>query len=297
MIFLPKKNLLTFEEIERLCDNFIELGVTKIRLTGGEPLVRKNIIELISQLGSKISNTNLKELTLTTNGTLLYQHSKNLKRYGINRINVSLDTLDPYKYKEITRFGNIKEVLRGIKIAQDNNIKIKINMVAIKNFNENEYEDMVHWCNENNMDISFIEIMPMNETEISRYSQFLPLSKVFEKLNEKFNFYKTNKNTGGPSTYYKSNKLKNNIGFITPLTNNFCANCNRVRITSTGRLYMCLGQNEYIDFKDILRKDYSNDLIKNKILFALKIKPEKHDFIIQKNSKPYIKRFMNVTGG
>ena len=297
MTFLPKKQLLTLEEIERLCDSFIELGINKIRLTGGEPLVRKNIMHLINQLGSKIGDSKFKELTLTTNGTLLSEYAKTLKEAGIDRINVSLDTLNPDKYKKITRYGDISKVLQGIKIAQKFNIKIKINVVAIKNFNEDEYIKIINWCSDNNMDVSFIEIMPMNETESPRYLQFLPLNEVFDKLNKVFNLFKIKKNTGGPSQYYNSTKLLNNIGFITPLTNNFCANCNRVRITSTGRLYMCLGQNDYIDFKDILRKDYSNDYIKEKITLALKLKPEKHDFVIEKNIKPYMSRFMNVTGG
>ena len=297
MTFLPKKELLSFEEIERLCDNFIELGVNKIRLTGGEPLVRKNIIHLINNLGSKIGNSNLKELTLTTNGTLLSKYAKSLKDAGVNRINVSLDTLDSDKYKKITRYGDLNKVLKGIKIAQKCNIKVKINTVAIKNFNEDEFENIINWCNNYNIDLSFIEIMPMNETSLPRHLQFVPLNDVFDKLNKKFDFFKIEKNTGGPSQYYNSKQLINDIGFITPLTNNFCENCNRVRITSTGRLYMCLGQNEYIDFRNILRNDYSDDSIKKKILLALRLKPKKHDFIIKKNVKPYMKRFMNVTGG
>tara|TARA_Y100000590_G_scaffold410551_1_gene503717 strand:- start:1577 stop:2569 length:993 start_codon:yes stop_codon:yes gene_type:complete len=297
MNFLPKKDLLTLEEIERLCDNFINLGVKKIRLTGGEPLVRKNILHLIDNLGKKLNNSNLNEITLTTNGTLLSKYAFKLKRAGVNRINVSLDTLNPEKYKEITRNGDIKKVLNGIKVAQKNNIKIKINTVAIKNFNENEFFDIINWSNQNNIDVSFIEVMPMSETEAPRHLQFVPLTSIFKKINENYNLFKVNKNTGGPSQYYNSKKLNNNIGFITPLTNNFCANCNRVRITSTGRLYMCLGQNDYIDFRDILRKDFSDEHIKNKIISAINLKPEKHDFIIDKNTKPYLNRFMNITGG
>ena len=297
MNFLPKNQLLTLEEIERLCNNFIEVGVNKIRLTGGEPLVRKNILYLIDNLGSKIGKSKLKELTITTNGTLLAKHAKNLKNAGVNRINVSLDTLNQKKYKKITIHGNLSNVIKGIEIAQKNNIKIKINTVAIKNFNEDEFENIINWCNDNNMDLSFIEVMPMNETNMPRHLQFLSLNEVFKKLNKVFDLYKIEKNSGGPSVYYNSKKLNNNIGFISPLTNNFCANCNRVRITSTGRLYMCLGQNDHIDFRDILRKDYSDNYIKEKIFLALSLKPEKHDFIIEKNIKPYMNRFMNVTGG
>ena len=297
MTFLPKKEILSFEEIERLSDNFIELGINMIRLTGGEPLVRKDIIKLISKLNLKINITNLKEITLTTNATLLSIFAKQLKENGINRINVSLDTINHEKYKKITKYGNIKNVLIGIDEAQKNNIKVKINTVAIKNFNENEFEDLIEWTNKRNLDLTFIEVMPMSETEEKRETQFVSLEKIFSNLNKKYNFYKINKNTGGPSRYYNSKKLKNNIGFISPLSNNFCSDCNRVRITSTGKLFMCLGQNEFIDFRDILRNDYSNDFIKEKIQLALNIKPKKHDFIIDKNIKPYMSRRMNVTGG
>ena len=297
MEFLPKKEILTFEEIERLCDNFIEMGVKKIRLTGGEPLVRKNIIKLIKILNSKKNQTNLNEITLTTNGTLLKKYAYDLKKEGVDRINVSLDTIDHNKYKKITKFGNLDKVISGIKEAKKNNIAIKINTVVLKNFNENELEKLINWANKLKIDITFIEVMPMADTDNSRYLQFSPLNKIYDKLDKNFNFIKTNKNTGGPATYYISQKLSNKVGFITPLTNNFCANCNRIRITSTGKLYMCLGQNEYVDFREILRKDYSNDFIKEKIMYALKIKPQKHDFLIEENTKPYLTRHMNVTGG
>ncbi|MDC0037579.1 GTP 3',8-cyclase MoaA [Alphaproteobacteria bacterium] len=297
MTFLPKSEILTLEEIERLCDNFIELGVSKIRITGGEPLVRKDIIELIKKLNFKKDQTNLKEITLTSNGTLLEKHAKELKKFGINRINISLDTINPDKYKEITRFGNLDNVIKGIKEAINNKIKVKINVVALKNINENELEKLIIWANELKIDITFIEVMPMEETGTDRYHQFIPLDQAFKKLNLFFKFYKIDKNTGGPAVYYKSNRLSINVGFITPLSNNFCSSCNRIRITSTGKLFMCLGQNEYIDFREILRKDYSNNYIKEKIHYALKIKPKKHDFLIEENNKPYIQRHMNVTGG
>ena len=297
MTFLPKKEILTLEEIERLCDNFISLGVNKIRLTGGEPLVRKNIIKLISQLNLKKKNSSLKEVTLTTNGSLLEIYSKNLKLNGINRINVSLDTINENKYKQITKFGNLNKVIAGIKAAIKNGIEIKLNVVAIKNFNENELESLIEWANKMKVNITFIEVMPMEETDIKRHLQFLPLSQVYEKLNLKYKFYRIEKNTGGPSVYYRSEKLFINIGFITPLTNNFCANCNRVRITSTGKLFMCLGQNDYVDFRKILRSDYSDEYIKDKIKFALKIKPKSHDFVINKDIQPYMTRYMNMTGG
>jgi len=297
MNFLPKNEILTLEEIERLCENFISLGVNKIRLTGGEPLVRRDIIELIKKLNLKKNYTSLKEITLTTNGTLLSKYARDLKKNGINRINVSLDTINEHKYKKITRFGNLNNVIKGIKEAIKNEIKVKINLVAIKEFNEDEFESIIKWANKLKCDLTFIEVMPMEETETERYLQFLPLNEVFENLSLKYNFYKIDKNTGGPSIYYKSKLLNINVGFITPITNNFCSNCNRVRITSTGKLFMCLGQNEYVDFRDLLRNDYSDQCIKDKIRFALKIKPKRHDFIIEKGIKPYVNRHMNVTGG
>ena len=297
MTFLPKKEILTLEEIERLCDNFIDLGINKIRLTGGEPLVRKDLIKLIEKLNKKKKDTNLNEITLTTNGTLLDIFAKDLKKNGVDRINVSLDTIDDSLYKKITRFGNLNNVIKGINEAKKNDIKIKINVVAIKDFNEKELHTMVEWANQIQVDLTFIEVMPMSETDSERHLQFLPLDKVYEKLNSKYNFYKIDKNTGGPSIYYRSNKLLIDVGFITPLTNNFCSSCNRVRITSTGKLFMCLGQNNYVDFKKILRSDYSENYIKDRIKFALKIKPQRHDFIIEKNTKPYLNRHMNVTGG
>ena len=297
MQFLPKKEILTLEEIERLCDNFIELGVEKIRLTGGEPLVRKNILNLIENLNKKKSSTNLKEITLTTNGSLLKKFAKDLKKNGIDRINVSLDTIIKEKYKEITRFGDLDNVLEGIEEAIKNNIKIKINSVVFKNFNENQITDLINWSNQKLLDLTFIEVMPMSDTDMPRHMQFVSLDKIFEDLNKKFKFNRSDHRTGGPSNYYTSEKLNIKIGFITPLSNNFFSTCNRVRLSSTGKLYMCLGQNDYIDFREILRNDYNDNYIKEKIKLALKIKPLKHDFMINKNSKTYMQRHMNVTGG
>ena len=297
MNFLPKTEVLSLEEIERLCDNFIDLGVEKIRLTGGEPLVRKDIIHLIKNLNKKKSVSNLKEITLTTNGSLLKKFSKELKMNGVDRINVSLDTIIKDKYKEITRFGNLENVLEGIEEAKQNHIKVKINTVVFKNFNENEISELVNWANKKLIDITFIEVMPMNDTDMPRHMQFVSLEDIYKKLNKNFNFEKSDYNTGGPSNYYMSKKLDIKVGFITPLSNNFCASCNRVRISSTGKLYMCLGQNEFVDFREILRNDRSDDFIKEKIKFALSIKPKKHDFIINSEVKPYMNRYMNETGG
>ena len=297
MQFLPRKDILTLEEIERLCDNFIDLGVEKIRLTGGEPLVRSDIIKLIEKLNNKKSTTNLKEITLTTNGTLLKKYAKQLKDNGVERINVSLDTINPEKYNQITRFGNIEKVIDGINEAIDQDIKIKINTVVIKDFNENEIEDLINWTNSKKIDLTFIEVMPMEETDVSREYQFTSLTEIFNNLNKKYKFIQSNHSTGGPARYYVSNNLSTKIGFISPLTNNFCSSCNRVRISSTGKLFMCLGQNDFVDFMDIMRKDYSDNYIKEKIKFALNIKPKNHDFMIGSKINKYMKRHMNVTGG
>ena len=297
MNFLPKTEVLSLEEIERLCDNFIDLGVEKIRLTGGEPLVRKDIIHLIKNLNKKKSISNLKEITLTTNGSLLKKFAKELKNNGINRINVSLDTIIKDKYKEITRFGNLDNVLDGIEEAKKNGIKVKINTVVFKNFNENQISDLVNWANKKLIDITFIEVMPMNDTDMPRHMQFVSLENVYKELDKKFKFENSDYNTGGPSNYYVSKKLNIKVGFITPLSNNFCATCNRVRISSTGKMYMCLGQNDYVDFREILRNDRGDEYIKDKIRFALSIKPKRHDFIINSEVKPYISRHMNETGG
>ena len=217
--------------------------------------------------------------------------------YGINRINVSLDTINPEKYNKITRFGNIEKVFDGINEALDNNIKIKINTVVIKDFNENEIEELINWTSNKKIDLTFIEVMPMEETDISREYQFISLSDTFSKLDKIYNFSKIDYSTGGPARFYTSDLVSNKIGFISPLTNNFCASCNRVRISSTGKLFMCLGQNDFVDFREIMRKDYSDDYIKEKIKFALNIKPKQHDFMIGEKINKYMKRHMNVTGG
>ena len=297
MNFLPKNEVLSLEEIERLCDNFIDLGVEKIRLTGGEPLVRKNIIHLIQNLNKKKSSTNLKEITLTTNGSLLKRYAKDLKKNGIKRINVSLDTIIEKKFREITRFGNLQNTLDGIEEAIKNGIKVKINTVVFKNFNEDQTTNLINWANSKLLDLTFIEVMPMSDTDMPRHMQFVSLDKIFKELNNSFNFNKSDYKTGGPSNYFISKKLDIKVGFITPLSNNFCATCNRVRISSTGKMYMCLGQNDYVDFREILRTDRGDEYIKDKIRFALSIKPKRHDFIINSEVKPYISRYMNETGG
>ena len=259
--------------------------------------VQKNIIHLIQNLNKKKSSTNLKEITLTTNGSLLKRYAKDLKKNGINRINVSLDTIIEKKFREITRFGNLQNTLDGIEEAIKNGIKVKINTVVFKNFNEDQTTNLINWANSKLLDLTFIEVMPMSDTDMPRHMQFVSLDKIFKELNKTFNFNQSDYKTGGPSNYFISEKLDIKVGFITPLSNNFCATCNRVRISSTGKMYMCLGQNDYVDFREILRTDRGDEYIKDKIRFALSIKPKRHDFIINSEVKPYINRHMNETGG
>ena len=297
MEFLPKSEVLSLEQIERLCDIFIEQGIKKIRLTGGEPLVRKNIMHLINRIGRKIDNTRLKELTLTTNGTLLSKYAKELKKSGINRINVSLDTLNPMKYESITRRGDITKVLEGIEESLKNKIKIKINCVALKNFNEDELENMVIWCGKKGLDLTFIEVMPMGETSEGRYNQYFPLKNVREELRKRFSLKPSSFQTGGPARYDYNEKYNTKVGYITPLTQNFCDNCNRIRITCTGKLFMCLGQEKYVDFRELLQKESNNKKIIELIKYSMKIKPKGHEFEINQKTKPYLSRFMNTTGG
>ena len=236
--------------------------------------------KLIYKIGKKIDKTNLKELTLTTNGTLLNKYAEDLKSAGINRINISLDTLDPNKYRKITRFGNIEKVFEGINASLKSNIKVKINVVALKNFNENELEEILLWCGKMGIDVTFIEVMPMGETDYYRFDQYLSLKNIREGFKEKFSLKSSKHKTGGPARYEFFEKYNINVGFITPLTQNFCENCNRIRITCTGRLYMCLGQEKYIDFKEILKNDYSNQKILELINIAMNSKPKGHNFVI-----------------
>ena len=299
MEFLPKSQILSVEEINRICSVFINLGIKKIRITGGEPLVRKGVPILLNYLGKKINNSNLEEITLTTNGTQLYKYAKMIKKNGIKRINVSLDSLDSKKYMKITRGGNLEQVLDGINIAKKIGLKIKINTVALKNINEDEFEDIVLWCKKMSFDLTFIEIMPMGMENETRIEQYYPLTKVRLQLEKKWQLEYIKYNSGGPARYSIIKGTKQKIGFITPLTNNFCDTCNRVRLTCTGRIYSCLGQNKYIDLRQALKKDKNNKALKKLILESILIKPEGHNFEITNYNKytPNLKRTMNVTGG
>ena len=297
MTFLPKKDILSLEELEAICNVFIKLGTKKIRLTGGEPLVRKGILNLIQNLGKKIGS-GLDELTLTTNGSQLERYAEFLKENGVNRVNVSLDHLDPNKFKEITRWGDLNKVVAGIKKAKSVGIKVKINTVALKDFNEKNIVEIIEWCSSNECDMTLIEVMPMGDIgSENRFNQYLPLSKVKETLSKSFKLTNIPKKTGGPARYYKIEGKKIDLGFITPLTHNFCETCNRVRLTCTGILYMCLGQNDNVNLKDILRNKGLSYLEKS-LFKAISKKPKGHDFNISKSGiNVSSNRHMSVTGG
>ncbi len=295
--FLPRKEVLSIEEIIKLVDIFNELGVKKFRLTGGEPLVRKNIILLIEHLHKLKKQNKIIEHTLTTNGTNLSKYSKLLKENGIERINVSLDSLNHTKYKEITKHGDLDKVLNGIFSATKEGIKVKINTVLTTNFNEEEIFEIIEWCKINNLDISIIEVMPIGSIGEKRFKQYLSMKKFEENLISKLNLSSSNFKTNGPSRYFSDNVSNTKIGIISAISHNFCDTCNRVRLTCTGKLYMCLGQNDYVDLKYALRNLSKIDIIKQ-IEYAMSIKPKGHNFeILKDNFDGYIDRHMNETGG
>ncbi len=297
MQFLPKKNLLSLEELERLSSVFIELGVKKIRITGGEPLVRKNILQLFNGIGKKIGS-GLEELTVTTNGSQLERYAKDLFKNGVKRINISLDTLDKNKFKLITKIGDFNKVIKGINAAKEAGMKIKINTVALKGINDNEILNLVNWCGENKFGLTFIEVMPMGEIGEKRVNQYMPLTDVKSLIQTKYSLSDDPLKTGGPARYVHCHETDQKIGFITPHTHNFCETCNRVRITCTGEMYMCLGQEDKVDLKKPLRKSENNDLLKETIYEAILRKPKGHDFVIErKESEKFVPRHMSVTGG
>ena len=298
MTFLPKKDLLTLEELNRLCSAFIAKGVRKIRLTGGEPLVRKNIMFLVRELGKHVRNGVLDELTLTTNGSQLARHADELYDCGVRRINVSLDTLDPDKFRTITRWGDFARVMEGIDAAQRAGLKIKLNAVALKGFNEAEIPELLRFAHGRGMDLTVIETMPMGEIDEDRTDQYLPLSKLRADLERQFTLTDIPYKTGGPARYVKVEETGGRLGFITPMTHNFCESCNRVRLTCTGTLYMCLGQNDAADLRTALRATEDNALLYAAIDEAITRKPKGHDFIIDRtHNRPAIARHMSVTGG
>ncbi len=298
MAFLPKADLLTLEELDRLCSAFVAKGVTKLRLTGGEPLVRRGIMTLVSGLSRHLATGALKELTLTTNGSQLTKYASELKSHGVERINVSLDTLDPDKFRAITRWGELDKVLAGIDAAQAAGLRVKINAVALKGVNEDEIGGLLEWAHGRGMDLTVIEVMPLGDVDEQRLDQYLPLSMVRARLAERYTLDDIDDSTGGPARYVRVKETGGRLGFITPLTHNFCESCNRVRITCTGTLYMCLGQEDAADLRAPLRASVSNDLVNAAIDGAITRKPKGHDFVIdRRHRRPALSRHMNVTGG
>jgi cyclic pyranopterin phosphate synthase len=298
MTFLPKADLLSLEELDRLCSAFIAKGVRKLRLTGGEPLVRRGIMTLFASLSRHLATRQLDELTLTTNGSQLAKHAAELFGHGVRRINVSLDTLDPEKFRAITRWGELDKVLEGIDAAQAAGLRIKINAVALKGVNEDEFADLVTWAHGRGMDLTLIEVMPLGDVGEGRLDQYLPLSIVRARLAERFTLDEIDYRTGGPARYVKVAETGGRLGFITPLTHNFCESCNRVRITCTGTLFMCLGQEDAADLRTPLRASEGNGLLDAAIIEAISRKPKGHDFIIdRRHQRPALARHMSVTGG
>jgi cyclic pyranopterin phosphate synthase len=298
MTFLPKADLLSLEELDRLCSAFVAKGVTKLRLTGGEPLVRRGIMTLVSSLSRHLKTGALSELTLTTNGSQLEKYAAELKGHGIERINVSIDTLNPDTFRAITRWGDLKKVLAGIDAAQAAGLKVKINAVALKGVNEEEIGDLVAWAHDRGMDITLIEVMPLGDIEESRLDQYLPLSLVRARLSERYTLEDIDYRTGGPARYTRVKETGGRLGFITPMTHNFCESCNRVRVTCTGTLFMCLGHEDAADLRTPLRASEGDDLLHAAIDEAITRKPKGHDFIIDRRQhKPALARHMSVTGG
>jgi GTP 3',8-cyclase len=298
MTFLPKADILSLEELDRLCSAFIAKGVRKLRLTGGEPLVRRGIMTLMASLARHIRSGALDELTLTTNGSQLRKYAADLAGYGVRRVNVSLDTLDRAKFRAVTRWGNLDQVLDGIKAAQDAGLAIKINAVALKGVNDDEFETLTRWAHGEGMDLTFIEVMPLGDIGEGRLDQYLPLSIVRARLAERFTLDEIDYRTGGPARYVRVAETGGRLGFITPLTHNFCESCNRVRLTCTGTLFMCLGQEDAADLRGVLRASEGNDLLYAAIDEAITRKPRGHDFVIDRRHKrPALARHMSVTGG
>ena len=298
MTFLPKSNLLSLEELDRICSAFIKRGVNKIRLTGGEPLVRRNVMSLVESLGEHVKDGNLKELTLTTNGSQLTKYSHQLVDCGVKRINVSLDSLNPEKFESITRWGKLSDVLDGLEAAKQAGLEIKINAVALKNFNEDEIDEMISWCGEQKFDLTFVETMPLGEIDEDRTDQYLPLLILKERIRQNWTLEETSHTTGGPASYSLVKETGKRIGFITPLTHNFCESCNRVRLTCTGKLIMCLGQDDDKDLLTPIRESKSDELLMSAISEAIDRKPKGHDFIIDRaGAAPAVSRHMSVTGG
>ncbi|MBU6443373.1 MAG: GTP 3',8-cyclase MoaA [Alphaproteobacteria bacterium] len=302
MSFLPKAEVLTLEELERLAGAFIDKGVERIRITGGEPLVRRDVMRLFEALGRRIGQSGkaggLKELTLTTNGSQLSRFARELVSAGVRRVNVSLDTRDPDRFHALTRWGQLSKVLAGIDAAQEAGLAVKINMVALRGTNEDEIASMLEWAHGRGMDLTLIETMPLGEIGEDRVDHYLPLSDVRAKLAERYTLEESSYQTGGPARYVRVAETGGRLGFITPLTHNFCEACNRVRLTCTGTLYMCLGQNDAADLRAAVRASRDDEALSAAIDAAIARKPKGHDFVIDRNTRaPAVSRPMSLTGG
>jgi cyclic pyranopterin phosphate synthase len=298
MTFLPKADVLSLEELDRLCSAFVRLGVKKLRLTGGEPLVRRNVMSLIENLSRHLGTGALEELTITTNGSQLAKYAEPLAKLGIKRINVSIDTLDEALFTELTRWGKLPQVLDGVFAAKAAGLAVKINAVALKGVNDRCFDRMLIWCGEHGFDMTIIEVMPMGDIGAQRVDQYLPLSMVRADLSQRWTLTDTDYRTGGPARYVRVEETGRKLGFITPLTHNFCESCNRVRLTCTGQLYMCLGQEDSADLRRALRKSESDQSLDAAILEAISRKPKGHDFVIDRRTQaPAVPRHMSVTGG
>jgi len=298
MNFLPKQDLLSLEELDRLCSAFVARGTRKLRITGGEPLVRRNIMSLFRSLARHLDSGALNELTVTTNGSQLARHANELASCGVRRINVSLDTRDPDKFRAVTRWGDLNQVLAGIDAAQAAGLAVKINMVALKGVNDDEILPMLRWAHGRGMDLTLIEVMPLGAIETERTSQYLPLTEVEAALRQELTMRPLTYSTGGPARYLEVIETGGRLGLITPLTHNFCESCNRVRVTCTGTLYMCLGQEDAADLRTPLRASASDALLNEAIVAAIARKPKGHDFIIDReHDTPAVPRHMSVTGG
>jgi cyclic pyranopterin phosphate synthase len=298
MTFLPKKDLLSLEELDRLVGAFTTLGTRRVRLTGGEPLVRRNVMSLFEALGRRIASGDLDEVTLTTNGSQLARFADELFAHGVRRVNVSLDTLDAAKFRAVTRWGDLAKVHEGIDAALAAGLKVKLNAVALKDVNEGEFSDLIRFCGDRGMDLTLIETMPLGDIDGDRTDQYLPLSLVRERLRRDWTLDEIDYRTGGPARYVRVAETGGRLGFITPMTHNFCESCNRVRVTCTGTLYMCLGQDDAADLRRALRSSESDEPVIEAIREAITRKPKGHDFIIDRGRlAPAVARHMSVTGG
>ena len=298
MTFLPRKDLLSLEELGTLCESFIKRGIKKIRITGGEPLVRRDLMSFIHKLSKHRISGKLDEITLTTNGTLLSRYAKELKLCGVERINISLDTLDPIVFTKLTRRNALEAVLKGIDTALEAGIKVKINTVALKGVNDTEIPSLIEWAHNKSMDITLIEVMPLGDIDEDRVDQYIPLNAIRDNLEQRFTLNNVPLRTGGPARYAKIKETGGILGMITPLTNNFCASCNRVRVTCTGQIYTCLGHGHKLDLRAAIRGENSDAELERLLGVAMREKPEKHFFdISERGAKPTVARHMSVTGG